>query len=209
MVNMKKSKIYSNTAFIIGNGKSRENFDLEQLRPHGHIYGCNALYRNFAPDYLIAIDDPIAEEIKEAIHNEDFPDQTKFIHPVMEEQFEDPQYNPFSRNRSNAGMNAMIEAIRHGKTLLICLGLDFILNDKLTTGNMYDGTNAYGPETRTNFGDSIKRVRYFEWFARKHPSIDFKLILPQIKGLKIQRLESKNIKGMYYPQLLPYLNKNV
>ena len=56
MVNMKKSKIYSNTAFIIGNGKSRENFDLEQLRPHGHIYGCNALYRNFAPDYLIAID---------------------------------------------------------------------------------------------------------------------------------------------------------
>ena len=158
MVNTKKSRIYSSTAFIIGNGKSREGFDLEQLRPYGHTYGCNALYRDFAPDYLIAIDDPITKEIEESIFNEDFPDQTKFIHPAMEEQFEDPQFNPFSRNRSNAGMNAMIEAIRHGKTLLICLGLDFILNDKLTIANMYDGTNAYGPETRTNFGDSIKRV---------------------------------------------------
>ena len=124
MVNMKKSRIYSSTGFIIGNGKSRDGFDLEQLRPHGHIYGCNALYRDFAPDYLIAIDDPIAREIEESIHNEDFPDQTKFIHPTMEEQFEDPQFNPFSRNRSNAGMNAMIEAIRHGKNLLICMGLD-------------------------------------------------------------------------------------
>ena len=33
----------SNRAFIIGNGASREGLDLEQLRPYGEIYGCNAL----------------------------------------------------------------------------------------------------------------------------------------------------------------------
>ena len=27
--------------FCIGNGESRKDFDLETLRPHGKIYGCN------------------------------------------------------------------------------------------------------------------------------------------------------------------------
>ena len=43
-------------AFCIGNGESRKGFDLEQLRPHGKIYGCNALYRDFTPDVLVAVD---------------------------------------------------------------------------------------------------------------------------------------------------------
>ena len=30
--------------FCIGNGTSRKDFNLEKLRPHGKIYGCNALY---------------------------------------------------------------------------------------------------------------------------------------------------------------------
>ena len=32
--------------FCIGNGESRKDFDLEQLRPFGKIYGCNGLYRD-------------------------------------------------------------------------------------------------------------------------------------------------------------------
>lgn len=43
--------------FVIGNGESRAGFDLEQLRPFGHIYGCNALYRDFIPDTLISVDE--------------------------------------------------------------------------------------------------------------------------------------------------------
>ena len=96
------------TAFIIGNGKSREGFDLNSLRPFGKIYGCNALYRDFEPDYLVAIDDTITEEIRAS----SFPKE-KFIYPSFEEQFESPEFNPFTRLRSNAGMNAMIEALRH------------------------------------------------------------------------------------------------
>ena len=50
-------------AFFIGNGESRKGFDLEQLRPHGKIYGCNALYRDFTPDVLVAVDHGICHEI--------------------------------------------------------------------------------------------------------------------------------------------------
>jgi len=49
--------------FCIGNGTSRQRFDLEQLRTHGKIYGCNALYRDFKPDVLISVDNGIMHEI--------------------------------------------------------------------------------------------------------------------------------------------------
>ena len=52
--------------FCIGNGESRKGFDLEKLRPHGKIYGCNAIYRDFMPDVLTAVDQGIMHEIYHA-----------------------------------------------------------------------------------------------------------------------------------------------
>ena len=52
--------------FCIGNGESRKGFDLETLRKHGTIYGCNALYRDFMPDVLTAVDHGIMHEIYHA-----------------------------------------------------------------------------------------------------------------------------------------------
>ena len=49
--------------FVIGNGESRKDFDLESLRPHGKIYGCNALYRDFTPDVITAVDMGIMHEV--------------------------------------------------------------------------------------------------------------------------------------------------
>ena len=49
--------------FCIGNGESRKGFDLEKLRQHGTIYGCNALYRDFTPDVITAVDMGIMHEI--------------------------------------------------------------------------------------------------------------------------------------------------
>ena len=50
-------------AFCIGNGESRKPLDLNMFRPHGKIYGCNALYRDFTPDVLTAVDDGMMHEI--------------------------------------------------------------------------------------------------------------------------------------------------
>ena len=52
-----------NRVFCIGNGESRQGFDLEQLRPHGKIYGCNAIYRDFTPDILVALDSRMNHEV--------------------------------------------------------------------------------------------------------------------------------------------------
>ena len=49
--------------FCIGNGESRAPIDLIKLRPHGKIYGCNGLYRDFTPDVLTVVDGPMMHEV--------------------------------------------------------------------------------------------------------------------------------------------------
>lgn len=52
-------------AYVLGNGVSRLEVNLDHLKQHGTIYGCNALYRSFTPAVLVATDTPIAKEIQE------------------------------------------------------------------------------------------------------------------------------------------------
>lgn len=52
-------------AFVLGNGVSRAEVDLTHLKLHGNVYGCNALYREFIPDVLVATDRPIADKIQQ------------------------------------------------------------------------------------------------------------------------------------------------
>lgn len=56
----------SKIAFVIGNGTSRTPINLQDLRPFGKIYGCNALYRDFIPDYLVAVDTKMVLELNKA-----------------------------------------------------------------------------------------------------------------------------------------------
>ena len=48
-------------AYIIGNGPSRAEFYLSELE--GTTFGCNALYRDYRPDWLIGGDATIIKEI--------------------------------------------------------------------------------------------------------------------------------------------------
>ena len=50
-------------SFVFGNGKSRLNITFDQVKPYGKIYACNAVYREYAPDYLIAVDPKMIVEI--------------------------------------------------------------------------------------------------------------------------------------------------
>lgn len=52
------------TIYVLGNGKSRLKYNLEEL--DGTTVGCNAIYRDFSPDYLFATDFGIISEIIES-----------------------------------------------------------------------------------------------------------------------------------------------
>ena len=51
------------TAVIIGNGPSRKNYTEQQFKDMGSTFGCNSLSHTFAPDYLVAVDPWLQQEI--------------------------------------------------------------------------------------------------------------------------------------------------
>ena len=79
-------------AYIIGNGPSRLEFYLSELE--GTTFGCNALYRDYRPDYLIGGDAAIIKEICASGYPNDnlciFPDWD----PIPKE-FKDTILQPF------------------------------------------------------------------------------------------------------------------
>jgi len=188
---------YDDVAYIIGNGTSRLEFDLDTLREKGTSFGCNALYREWIPDFLVAIDDKITEEINHAIENGILTRQ-QFIAPPWTECYEPAEYNP-RQPRSNAGMNAMIEAIRRDKTQLICFGFDFMAKDpSQCTSNVFEGTNAYGPETHASREDSINRIKYMNWFAHQHEDVTFVFVFPDNFELNKKYVTASNISTITY-----------
>lgn len=62
----KKQHLLNNSAFVIGNGTSRQCLNVSSLLTQGVVYGCNAQYREFTPHYLIAVDVKMVNEIIES-----------------------------------------------------------------------------------------------------------------------------------------------
>ena len=192
-----------NTAYIIGNGASRQPFDLMILRGKGTVFGCNALYRDFSftspkyvlPDFLVAIDDAITVEIESS----NFP-SNRVIIPPENEKWEPVElhwgrsatkdWNP-ARPRSNAGMNAILEAIKKGYGDLYIFGFDsLVVDNKVALSNLYDGTDCYGYDTRANLQDTRNRMTFLGWVIEKNPDTHFTFCYPK------DMIDS----GVYLPQ---------
>jgi len=59
------------TAFIIGNGESRNIFPIEKLKDNGIIYGCNAIYRDHPKlcDHIVGVSPEMFEELSQWHNN--------------------------------------------------------------------------------------------------------------------------------------------
>ena len=51
------------TAVCLGNGQSRQGLDLKKMKDYATVIGCNAIYRDFTPDILVALDSAMSHEI--------------------------------------------------------------------------------------------------------------------------------------------------
>jgi len=133
------------TAFVIGNGTSRKPIQLEPLRTIGPIYGCNALYREFTPDHLVAVDAKMILEIAKT----NWQKRNK-VYTNHNKQFADiKDLNILNPSKGwSSGPTALDLATDHGHDILYIIGFDF----KGTTGsgktgdlvnNLYAGTFNY------------------------------------------------------------------
>lgn len=190
-----------NVVAIVGNGTSRANYDLMKFHRAGiSVWGCNALYREYQPvtfplpDKLVMVDDGIIEEVR---HSQ-FP-KDNIIIPTVDERWEPAEANP-NRPRMNAGMAAMIQAIRIGYTRLICLGFDFLIMESAqSVSNLYDGTDNYGPNTRANVSDNGNRISFLHWLMSHNRHVTFQFVYPS--NTIVHTLYDQNIRWGTYPNI--------
>ena len=72
------------TAFVIGNGESRNIFPIEHLKGKGIVYGCNAIYRDHPTlcDHIVAVNPAMYLELKKWHNTEKSYDELR-RHPSL------------------------------------------------------------------------------------------------------------------------------
>ena len=123
-------------AYIIGNGESRTQFDLYSLPQD--TYGCNALYRDYEPDYLITIDQHMYKEI---IESEYADKNIVYTHRQNIKRHGDQGHLIPANPSQGAGTTAMHIAIHDGHKNLYCLGFDCAHSGQ--NNNVYKNTSGY------------------------------------------------------------------
>lgn len=124
--------------FVLGNGVSRRPIDLSWLRSFGPIYGCNALYREFEPDVLVATDGPISTAIQDSGYALLHEFYTRRPKPGSGAKSVIDKYHGYS-----SGPNAIALAAQHGFRLIYLLGFDMGPLSNNLFNNMYADTEFY------------------------------------------------------------------
>ena len=141
-----KPELITDPVFLIGNGASRKEFDLERLRPIGTIIGCNALYRDFTPDVLVAIDSKMLNELTRAKYGTK-EGETSFVITPHNRSVNVPNSTKYKTGRFNTSGAFAMRLIKDAMKPKRCymLGMDAF------PGNVYDGTKNYAAHTLKNF----------------------------------------------------------
>jgi hypothetical protein len=147
-----------NIAFVLGNGTSRKPIPVEILSSLGKTYGCNALYRTFSPDYLVAVDVKMILEINKAGYQHQ---NIVWTNPNRSYQ-KMSNLNYFSPSKGwSSGPTALWLASQHGYEKIFILGFDYRgLNDGKSLNNIYADTANYKKSTEgaTFFGNWLRQT---------------------------------------------------
>ena len=161
-------------AFVIGNGTSRKDIDLYPLKNYGKIYACNAMFRHFEPDYLVAVDVKMILEINQQ--------KWQMEHEVWTNP--NKQYNGMQGFRYfqpskgwSSGPTALWLASQHGPKQIFILGFDYTGKDG---GNHFN--NIYADSD--NYKKSIDGATYHgNWLKqtattiKEHPRINYTRVI--------------------------------
>lgn len=188
------------TAFVLGNGISRQGIDLALLQRHGSIYGCNALYKDFEPDVLVATDRPIAEQIQRLNYAQQHVFYTRYPIAGLGARRIPQKYWGYS-----SGPVAMALAALDRHAHIYLLGFDLGPTQHNTFNNVYAGAEFYKsagahPTYTGNWRNQISQV------ARDFPSLTFTRLTGKTTAEIADFATIANFKHLTVSQFLEQLN---
>ena len=164
------AKQSSQIAFVLGNGTSRDGIDLEEISKIGKVYACNAVYRTFAPDYLVAVDVKMILEINKhgyQRNHEVWTNPNRAYDAMSGFKFFQP-----SKGWSS-GPTALWLASQHVYEKIYILGFDFKgLGDGSQFNNLYADTPNYkkSSDGATFFGNWLRQTKSV---VEQNPNINY------------------------------------
>ena len=188
-------------AFVLGNGRSRLAINCENLKNYGTVYGCNAIYRDFLPDHLVAVDVKMVLELVENNVLDRVPVYTNFNN-----RFKDiPKLNVFQPSKGwSSGPTALWLASTHGYDEIYILGFDYQgLENNKKVNNVYASTPNYKKEHEpaTFYGNWLRQTE---------------MVLKEFAGVKYFRvgndmnfnpgLRVENLVNIDYPTFVKHIN---
>lgn len=174
-------------AVAIGNGESRAKFDLRLIGAHmaglGGVdtlqsYGCNALYRDFTPDFLIATGEDIVDEIANSgyAYNNIVYANANYLLDYPGKFYLIPQNISY-----DAGALAAYMACFDGHKKVFLLGYDQYDNTHQYDGgnynNIYKGTNGYLQTDESQNGHFFTTALYN--VVVTYPDVEFIRVMPE------------------------------
>jgi hypothetical protein len=186
----------NDVAFVLGNGTSRAKLNLENLKTNATIYGCNALYREFEPDYLVAVDVKMVNEIVATGYHNTHPVWTNPNKGISTKT----NINFFSPHKGwSSGPTALWFASQSGYKNIYIAGFDYQgLNGKFN--NVYSDTFNYkrSGDSATFFGNWLNQT---ERTIREHPTIKYYRLIEQGGFVPDKLTALRNLQHITYDDL--------
>ena len=108
--------------FVLGNGESRKDIDVELLKKKGKVWGCNAIYREHVIDGLIAVDPMLEHEIYRSgycdhnkVYFRDWDNMPNDQYEMMKEATGSGMKNPAIREWKHTPENWYANFVIHGQ----------------------------------------------------------------------------------------------
>ena len=203
------------SAFVLGNGESRKGIKISDLQQHGKVFACNAVYRTETPDYLIAVDPKMINEIGES----DYPVKNEVWSNFNHQYNKNPkilnhvQWFKPSLGWSS-GPTALKMAADKGFDTIYILGFDYQGHTRDSKRTRYQLNNMF-KDTR-NYKRSVDEATFFgNWMnqtkrvLQDYPKIQFHRVVPNT-GFKPHDLEfNKNFTNLDIEQFIKIHNLTV
>jgi hypothetical protein len=185
-------------SFVFGNGRTRLNIDFDEVRPYGLIYACNAVYRDYRPDYLVAVDTKMILEINESGYQKNNSVWTNYN--IQYKNFE--KFNYFEPNLGwSSGPTALNLATSHGPDEVYIFGFDYSgLKGKLN--NVYANSVNYKKSTdsATYNGNWLKQT---ETIIKTNPNVCYYRV--NVENFYETSWKYSNYKSIYFRDLKDFI----
>jgi hypothetical protein len=187
-------------AFVLGNGLSRLAVDLNQLKQRGRIYGCNALYREFAPDVLISTDKGIAQAIQESGYAQNNTMFTRKPLPGLGALTVPQSYFGFSSGPIAVGL-----AARDRHLAVYLIGFDMGPSPTNKFNNVYADTEFYRKSISlpTFTGNWIRQI---VTICREFPTTSFHRVMGDTTAGIPELSNIDNLRNMPMTEFLDRIN---